>query len=112
LLFAALVALHVILLAGRTARMHADQAKLLRPAVFLTALLLLQLILGTAAYFSKFTVILGWSYEIIVLVTTTHLITGALMLVTGLVFTLRAYRLSTPSSGPRQANVLAEQYSV
>jgi len=112
LLFAALVALHVVLLLIRTVRRHADHAKLLRPAYLLTALLVLQLMLGSASYFSKFTVMLGWSYEIIVLTTTTHLIVGALMLVASLVFTLRAYRFSASASDSFEAKVLTEQFSV
>src|SRR5258705_58318 len=58
LLFAALVALHVVLLLIRTTRLHADRAKLLRPAYFLTGLLVLQLVLRSASYFGKFTVML------------------------------------------------------
>jgi cytochrome c oxidase assembly protein subunit 15 len=112
LLFAALVALHVVLLLIRTARLRADHVKLLYPACFLTGLLVLQLILGSASYFSKFTVMLRWSYEIIVMTTTTHLIVGALMLVTSLVFTLRAYRLSASTADSLPANVLTEQFSV
>jgi len=112
LLFAALVAVHVVLLLIRTVRLHADHVKLLRPAYFLTGLLVLQLILGGASYFSKFTAMLRWSYEIIVMTTTTHLIVGALMLVTSLVFTLRAYRLSASAADSLPAKVLTEQFSV
>ncbi|HEX9454840.1 MAG TPA: COX15/CtaA family protein [Candidatus Binatia bacterium] len=112
LLFAALVALHVVLLLIRTTRLHADRAKLLRPAYFLTGLLVLQLVLGSASYFGKFTVMLRWSYEIIVMTTTTHLIVGALMLVTSLIFTLRAYRLSAPAANSQVAKVLTEQFSI
>jgi len=112
LLFAALVALHVVLLVIRTVRLHADHAKLRRPAYLLTALLALQLILGSASYFSKFSVVLRWPYEIIVLTTTTHLIVGALMLVTSLVFTMRAYRFSASVSDSLNAKVLTEQFSV
>src|SRR5258706_12178547 len=51
LLFAALVALHVVLLLILTTRLHADRGKLLRPAYFLTGLLVLLLVLGVAVYF-------------------------------------------------------------
>ena len=112
LLFAALVALHVVLLVIRTVRLHADYAKLVRPAYLLTALLALQLILGSASYFSKFSVMLRWPNEIIVLTTTTHLIVGALMLVTSLVFTMRAYRFSASVSDSLNAKALTEQFSV
>jgi len=112
LLFAALVALHVVLLLTRTIRLHADDAKLLRPAYFLTGLLALQLLLGAASYFSKFAVMVRWSYGIVVLTTTTHLIVGALMLVTSLVFTLRAYRRSASVLDSLEAKVLTEQFSL
>jgi cytochrome c oxidase assembly protein subunit 15 len=112
LLFAALVALHVVLLLIRTVRRHADHAKLLRPAYFLTVLLALQLMLGAASYFSKFSTMLRWPHEMIVWTTTTHLIFGALMLVTSLVFTLRAYRFSASASDSLAAKVLTEQFSV
>ncbi|HWH76756.1 MAG TPA: COX15/CtaA family protein, partial [Candidatus Binatus sp.] len=113
LLFAVLVALHIILLLIRTVRMHADHVKLLlRPANLLTALLTLQLVLGGVSYIGKFTIALRWSYEMVVLITTTHLIIGALMLVTSLVFTLRAYRLSTARAETVGAKVLTEQFSV
>jgi heme a synthase len=112
LLFAALVALHVVLLLLRTVRFHADNAKLLRPACFLAALLLVQLMLGAASYFSKFTVIFTWANATIVWVTTIHLITGALMLVTSLVFTLRVYRHAASASESLRAQPLAEPYSV
>jgi hypothetical protein len=46
------------------------------------------------------------------LTTTTHLIVGALMLVTSLVFTLRAYRLSLAAADSLAAKVLTEQFSV
>lgn len=112
LLLAALVTLHVVLLVIRTVRLHADHAKLLRPAYLLTALLALQLVLGSVSYFSKFSVMLRWPYEIVVLTTTTHLIVGALMLVTSLVFTMRAYRFSASVSDSLNAKVLTEQFSV
>jgi hypothetical protein len=41
-----------------------------------------------------------------------HLITGALMLVTSLVITLRAYRLTSMAPVGLETKVLAEQYSV
>jgi hypothetical protein len=56
---------------------------------------------------------LGWPIEAIVLLTTTHLIVGALMLATSLWITLKAYRFSASASqSGAQAKVLTEQYSV
>ena len=112
LLIAGLVTIHVILVLSRVMRAHAHQAKLLRPGYFLGLLLLLQLMIGAISYFGKFTVMLRWPNDAIVLVTTVHLITGALMLATSSVITLRAYRLSASTAAPAAAKVLAEQYSV
>jgi cytochrome c oxidase assembly protein subunit 15 len=113
LLFALLVAVHVNLLWVRVKRFHGANAKLRRPAVFLGALLLLQILLGAGAYFAKFAPLYPLSRGAVVLVTTAHLITGALMLVTTLVLTLRAFHGAeqAPSSA-LQTERLSEQYSV
>jgi heme A synthase len=100
------------LLLTRTLRLPADDAKLLRPVYFLTGLLVLQLLLGVASYLSKFTVMLRWPYEIVVLTTTTHLIVGALMLAASLIFTLRAYRRSASALDSLETEVLTEQFSL
>ncbi len=112
LFFAALVTIHVVLLVTRISRSHRGQSRLLRPAIFLGALLVAQLALGLGSYLAKFTP-LGSSLAAAatVILTTTHLVTGALMLVTGLALTLRSYRLrGLPRSRPSQG-LLAEQLS-
>jgi len=109
---AGLVALHIVLLALRIGRESAERIRLARPAYGLTLLLGLQLALGALGYVGKFTALLGWPYETVVLLTTTHLIVGALMLAVALVITLRAFRLSRPASLPARTSVLAEQYSL
>jgi hypothetical protein len=111
LLFAALVALHVVFILARVMRFHADHPKLTWPASFLGIVLLLQLLLGVGAYFGKFTSMIGFSMGTLVLLTTTHLVTGALMLVTSLLLTLRAYRFSTPSKDSVLQKILTEQFS-
>ncbi len=111
LLIAALVAIHVVLVTLRINREHGDRAQLVRPAYFLAALLLLQLAIGALSYFGKFTTMLRWPMEAIVLLTTTHLIVGALMLATSLLITLKAHRLSASVQSGTQAKVLTEQYS-
>ncbi len=112
LLIAALVAIHVVLLTMRITRAHGERAQLVRPGYFLAALLLLQLAIGALAYFGKFTTMLRWPMEAIVLLTTTHLIVGALMLATSLLITLKAYRHPASAQPGARAKVLAEQYSV
>jgi heme a synthase len=111
LFFAALVALHVIFVLVRIMKFHADLPKLTRPACFLGVLLLLQLMLGIGSYFGKFTSMLGLSMGTLVILTTTHLVTGALMLATSLLLTLRAYRFSTTSKASIGRKILTEQFS-
>ena len=113
LVFAALVAIHVILIVLRVSRHHADVAELSRPALGLFVLLLAQLALGVASYAAKFTTLWPASFDAIVLITTTHLAVGALMLAASVTLALRAYRLSAPpADGRRRKEVLAEQFSV
>ncbi|HXV48528.1 MAG TPA: COX15/CtaA family protein [Candidatus Binatia bacterium] len=112
LFFAALVAVHVILLLLRVTRFHGANAQLHRPAVFLGALLLLQFLLGAGAYFAKFAPLFPLPMGAVVLVTTTHLITGALMLVTSLALSLKAYRAAEAAPSALETKGLSEQYSV
>jgi cytochrome c oxidase assembly protein subunit 15 len=111
LLFAALVTLHVVLLTVRIFKDHSDHRRLTRPALFLSAMLLVQLFLGTVSYLGKFTTILRMPIDATVVLTTTHLAVGALMLVTSLVLTLRFYRYPTVSTAAGQ-EVFTEQYSL
>ena len=111
LLFAALVALHVVFILVRVMRSHEDRPKLTQPAVFLGILLLLQLSLGAAAYLGKFTSVVRFSMGSLVLLTTTHLVMGALMLVTSLLLTLRSCRLSISSKPKMTQKLLTEQFS-
>jgi heme a synthase len=111
LLFAALVTLHVVLLTVRIFKDHSDHRRLTRPALFLSAMLLVQLFLGTVSYLAKFTTILRMPIDATVFLTTTHLAVGALMLVTSLVLTLRSYRYPTVSTAAGQ-EVFTEQYSL
>src|SRR5262249_29558214 len=111
LFFAALVALHVVLVLVRIMKFHGDLSKLTWPACVLGALLLLQLMLGIGSYFGKFTSMLGLPMGTIGMLMRTHLVTGALMLATSLLLTLRAYRLSTTSKVAIGHKVLTEQFS-
>src|SRR5919108_30192 len=112
LLFAGLVALHVVFIIARVMRSHADRPRLTRPSAALGILLLLQLMLGAGAYFGKFMPSLQIPNGALAVLTTTHLVTGALMLGASLLMTLRAYRYSAPDSksGASQ-KVLMEQFS-
>jgi heme a synthase len=112
LLLAGLVAVHVVLLALRVSKHHHSETKLVRPAQALIVLLLVQLALGTASYFGKFTGMLRMPGEAVVFVTTTHVITGALMLIVSLVLTLRASRSVGTSTALPPHGSLKERYSV
>jgi cytochrome c oxidase assembly protein subunit 15 len=112
LLFAALVAVHVILLLHRIARQQVTETALVRPAYLLGGLLLGQLLLGALSYLGKFTAVLPLPAGALVLTTTTHLIIGALMLATSLTIALRAFRLSQPPGAAHGHPVLTQQYSL
>jgi cytochrome c oxidase assembly protein subunit 15 len=97
LLLAILVTIHVTVLGARVFRRLPDQGKLVRPAVVLCSLLLLQLLLGLGSYVGRFTslelphaALTGLALPI------THRITGSVMLATCLVLTLRAHRHAAP----------------
>lgn len=107
---AALVALHVILVLIRVSK-HASP-RLTRPALILFGLLLLQLVLGGLSYFAKYTTALRLPADAIVLLTTSHLAVGALMLAASIVLSLSAYRLSAPFTNVGGREVLREQFSL
>ncbi len=73
---------------------QAARLKLVRLAGSLGILLLVQLLLGVGSYFAKFTTLLQLPMDMVVFLTTTHLIVGALMLVTSSALTIHSYRLS------------------
>ena len=112
LAFAALVTLHVVFMVIRITRHHADVPALTRPALLLFGLLMLQLALGTLSYMAKYTTVLHLTLNPIVVITTTHLAVGALMLAASAVLTLRAFRFSGWSRGRSSTGELfAEQFS-
>jgi cytochrome c oxidase assembly protein subunit 15 len=112
LLFAALVTVHVGLVIVRATRFHFEHREIVRPAYFLGALLLLQLLLGICSYLGKFTTVLRMPGETVVFVTTTHLAVGALMLIVSLILTLRTCRLSLSESSLPGQRILREQPSL
>ncbi len=93
---AVIVAVHVLLLAGRVNRNYQDVPTLEHSALLLRTLLVVQLVLGLGAYLAKFTVVGAPLNPYLVLLATSHVVIGALMLVTSIRLTLRAFRfLST-----------------
>src|SRR5258705_6427934 len=111
LTFAALVTLHVIFIIIRIMRDHSAATYLTRPALMLFALTLAQIALGTLSYLAKFTTLWRASVDALVLLTTTHLAVGALMLGVAVTLTLRAHRLSAPPKLTHGGTIFAEQLS-
>jgi len=110
LLFAALVAIHVFLLARRIMKHHPDQRELMRPATILLGLLVVQLVLGIGSYAARFTsLMVPYAPVLGLALPTTHRVSGALMLAACMVLTLRAYRLPLSQEGIAGRGFVAEQ---
>ncbi len=96
LIFAFLVALHIFLLVRRilTANSEAERTGQSMPLLLL-GLLVVQLMLGTGAFFAKLTAF-GQTFAeaLTVTITTAHVAVGALMLVSSFVLTLKIYRFT------------------
>ncbi len=113
LLFAGLVAMHVLVINMHVWRHHIEQSALVRPVMLLAALLMVQLSLGLGAYLVRFTAMAAMVTPFTgVSLTTTHLAVGSLMLVTGLVLTLRSYHLGTASTPSIAPDLLSQQVSL
>lgn len=94
LLLATLIAILVPNLAVRILRRHTDRPGLVRPAILLCGLLVLQLLLGLGSYVHRFTSLeLPLVSSLGLALPVSHRLTGGLMLVTSLVLTLRVHRL-------------------
>ncbi|MBI3988155.1 MAG: COX15/CtaA family protein [candidate division NC10 bacterium] len=108
LLTAALVAIVILWLLRQIVRDHSDQPKLVRPVAILSGLLILQLALGLGSYLVRFTTLGASLASFAAIVTTAHMVIGALMLASGLVLTLRTSRLlATPVSEVSRAFIPA-----
>jgi len=103
LLFAFLVALHVFLLARRLLAVDSESDGIGQSMpLLLLGLLVVQLMLGTGAFFAKLTAF-GETFAtaLTVTITTAHVAVGALMLVSSFVLTLKIYRFTdTPEPKP------------
>jgi heme a synthase len=113
LLFAGLVAMHVLVINLYAWRHHPEQNVLVRPVMLLAVLLMIQLSLGLGAYLVRYTAMAAMVTPVTaVSLTTTHLAIGSLMLAVGLLLTLRTYHLDTAASSPNIApNFLPQQVS-
>ncbi len=100
LLFAFLVALHIFLLARRILTVDSEAGGIGQSMpLLLLGLLVVQLILGTGAFFAKLTAF-GETFAtaLTVTITTAHVAVGALMLVSSFVLTLKIYRFTDAST--------------
>ena len=94
LLLATLIVILVPNLAVRILARHADRPGLVRPAIVLCGLLVLQFLLGLGSYVHRFTSLeLPLVSSLGLALPVSHRLTGGLMLVTSLVVTLRVRRL-------------------
>ncbi len=98
LLFAGLVTIHIFLLLRRILRNHPENPSLVRPVLLLSGLLAVQLTLGVGAYLAEFTAF-GEGVPPVagVIITTTHVAIGALMLIVSVVLTLNVFRFTSKS---------------
>jgi cytochrome c oxidase assembly protein subunit 15 len=113
LLFAVAVAVHIAFVSGRILRWRQQERKFVLPALLLAVLVVAQIALGVGSYLAKFTA-LGAAFPgpATVILTTAHVVTGALLLGTSLVLTLRCYRFLTAPDPSLRQGLLAEQYSL
>jgi len=95
-----LAALHILLLTNRLCRYHTDKANLAQSANLLRLLLIAQLALGLGAFLAKFTVSGMFLNPYLVLLATSHVVVGALMLATSVRITLRSFRFLGSSNSP------------
>lgn len=94
LLCAILTTVCICCLAIRIARRHSWRPQFVRPIVFLVGLLGVQLLLGLGSYVNRFTSLeIPFAIFSRLALPTVHRITGALMLATCVVLTLRVYRM-------------------
>jgi cytochrome c oxidase assembly protein subunit 15 len=100
LIFATIVAVHVVLLATRIFKRYLDRRELLRPVLLLSGLLLAQIMLGAVAYVGKF--VMALPDILAITVRTSHVVVGSLMLATGLVLTLRSFKLFSRGGLPQE----------
>ena len=95
-----LAAIHVLLLSNRLCRYHTDKPQLARSANRLRLLLIVQLALGLGAFLAKFTTSGMFLNPYLVLLATSHVVIGALMLATSVRLTLRSFRLLGSPNSP------------
>ena len=112
LLFAGLVTIHIFLLLRRILKNHTENPSLVRPVLPLSGLLAVQLTLGFGAYLTEFTAF-GEGVPPVagVIITTAHVVIGALMLVISVVLTLNVFRFTSKSEPVVDRGLVSDEVS-
>ena len=112
LLFAGLVTIHIFLLLRRILKNYPENPSLVRPVLLLSGLLAVQLTLGFGAYLAEFTAFgEGMPPVAGVIITTTHVAVGALMLVVSVVLTLDVFRFTNRSGPVASRSIVSDEVS-
>ena len=112
ILGAVVVFISVFLLVDHMQQYHTDQPLLMRSALIVRRLLWVQVGLGFLTYVVKYLVPDGLLTSQAVLFATSHVIIGALLLVTSVRFTLRAYHILGEPQTPTSQSIFSEQVSI
>jgi len=111
-LVAFLVVFHVFLVGRRIVSIDSPRGELRHPVVWLGSLLVLQLMLGVGSYLARFSTFAPeWSPAVMVALTTSHVVTGALMLAVTVALTLWSFRLLQPDERRVPTVVLSQRAS-
>ncbi len=111
ILGAVVVFIGIFLLVDHMQQYHTGQPFLMRSALVLRRLLLVQVGLGFVTYVVKYLALDGPLTSQAVLFATSHVIIGALMLVTSVRFTLRAYHILVEPQPPTSQTIFSEKVS-
>jgi cytochrome c oxidase assembly protein subunit 15 len=112
LLFAVLVTIHIFLLIRRILKDYLESQTLVRSALLLSGLLVLQLTLGIGAFLSEFTAF-GEAMPPAagIAIATAHVVVGALMLIISLVLTLSVFQLTSVTKSLANREFVSEEVS-
>ena len=112
LLFAGLVTIHIFLLLRRILRNHPENPSLVRLILLLGGLLVVQLTLGFGAYLAEFTAFVQGVPPVAgVIITTSHVAIGALMLIVSVVLTLNIFRFTSGSKPVESRGLVSDEVS-
>lgn len=112
LLFAGLVTIHIFLLLRRILKNYREIPALVNPVLILSGLLVMQLTVGFGAYLTEYTAFGGGVPPVAgVIITTSHVAIGALMLVVSVVLTLNVFRITSGSEPTASRGLVSDEVS-